>query len=178
MFRQTPDKTDLADDYIYGNKRFEISAKKQRNFAGFMTHAFEAKKMKFGQVGLDDFVPQHEPEAEWRSKLLSANVFPKNIIFDHKIYSFFENRELIKKGSYLVWDYGLGYWRGRKLAPALLSRDGKVIDAASYACFNPEYIRAFLPSPSSSSLFSLFSRCKPKWETASSSYRCGSCNLL
>ncbi|MCA0402372.1 MAG: hypothetical protein LCH30_01110 [Proteobacteria bacterium] len=162
LSRKAPKKED--DAYVLGAGNSIISAKTHRNFAGFITHAFEKKSSSStneqDKVYLDDFSPKEEDNIRWQANLVSCNLFPKKIIFNNRLYAFLESREVIKKGSILAWDYGLGYWAGRKIAPALLTRQGEIISPSTYLCSHYSYIRAFtrkddeiLKNPGQLSLF-------------------------
>lgn len=182
---------DKQDDYAIGGKLWGVSAKRHRNFAGFITHAFEKKSSSsqtdYDRVYLDDFIHHDENNSNWHANLLSANVFEKTVVFDHKPYTFLESREIIRRGSILAVDYGLAYWRSRKIAPAILTLKGEIVDPASYVCSHNYYIRAFTPvrqlveerTPSSTRSLGLFSRCRSRQKTGViDSYERCRCTIL
>ncbi len=118
-------------EYSLGNPVCIIDAKKFRNIAGFLPHAFN---------DINSFFPIQENANEadysaWRKSILRANLksLPP-VIYEHIPYMFFHSRELIKAGSLVAWDYGVGYWKAKKIMPALTSIKGEIISPDTYRC--------------------------------------------
>ena len=118
-------------EYSAGNPICTIDAKKFRNIAGFLPHAFS---------NIDHFYPIQENANEadysaWRKSILRANLIDTPpVIYGHVPYWFFHSRELIKAGSLVTWDYGVKYWKAKKIMPVLVSLKGKVIPPDTYYC--------------------------------------------
>lgn len=139
-------KKDIDDNYaICGGGKLTISAKKHRNFAGFITHAFEKNPSSadHNEIYLDDFMPWDKDAINWHGNLLSANVFSHPFIVNYIPYIIFKNKEIIPKNSILAWDYGFGYWKSRKIAPALLTLKGEIVKPTSFTCTKKAYNQAF-----------------------------------
>lgn len=148
-------KIGILDDYAAGiGDNFHISGREFRNFLPFISHAMPrhiSTRTDYPEPSIDDFVPIDKTlsQDEWRDAIFAANItisFKGSILHNDIPFGFFFASEAIEKGQLLGWDYGIRYWLGQSIPPALLTKEGALVDSSTYLFTREEY-RDFFNGP-------------------------------